>query len=459
MATKDGYYGSDDTSNTFMGNGTNWFTLVNKKVGDIDIYEDILDDDKRAGTIFSESGKLEFNPNWFDQDLKHKSFINDNLKIFKNAGSETIKKGLLSADNTLNPEGAGNLAKNLTKTNKADEGSSDNKDALTNPTSVNPFKVGKSEPGTRESDFGIHVFPTTLRTGSGGQDFLKIDMMAYKPTGLKKEMRGKGDNARELALGTEDRDMNRQSIGTVILPIPGGIQDSQQVSWTEDTINPFQLALANIALDTIGQGPKEGAGTATDLVKSALSSEDTKSALGTYIAAQASGAQRLQTRTTGSVMNPNMELLFNAPSIRNFSFAFTLAPRSREEAKTVIRIIRFFKQGMAPIRSKSRLFLKSPHTFRLAYKHKALTGDREGDRNLIASQGTNNAATDHPYLNKFKECAMSTFGVNYTPNGPYSTYEDGVMTAYNITMNFQEMNPIYNDDYGSSGPLPAEIGF
>ena len=450
MATKDGYYGSDDTSNTFMGNGTNWFTLVDKKLGDIDIYEDLLDDDKKAGTIFSESGKLEFNPNWFSQDLKHKEFINDNLKIFKNAGSETIKKGLLSADNTLNPESAGNLAKNLTKTNKADEGSSDNKDALSNPTTVNPFKVGKSEPGTRESDFGIHVFPTTLRTGSGGQDFLKIDMMAYKPTGLKKQMRGKGDNARELSMGTEDRDMDRQSIGTVILPIPGGIQDSQQVSWNQDTINPFQLALANIALETIGKGVGKGAETTSDLVKSALSSEDTKSALGTYIASQASGAQRLQTRTTGGIMNPNMELLFNAPNIRNFSFAFTLAPRSREEAKTVIRIIRFFKQGMAPIRSKSRLFLKSPHTFRLAYKHKA--SENEGS-------GRNNPATDHPYLNKFKECAMGSFGVNYTPNGPYSTYEDGVMTAYNITMNFQEMNPIYNDDYGSSGPLPAEIGF
>ena len=45
MATKEGYYGSDDTSNTFKGNGTNWFTLVNKKVGDIDLYEDVLEDD------------------------------------------------------------------------------------------------------------------------------------------------------------------------------------------------------------------------------------------------------------------------------------------------------------------------------------------------------------------------------------------------------------------------------
>ena len=457
MATKEGFYGSDDTSNTFKGNGTNWFTLVNKKAGDIDIYEDILDDDKRAGTIFSESGNLKFNSNWFDQDLKHKSFIKDNLKIFKNAGSETIKKGLLSEDNTLSPEGAANLAKNLTKSNKADEGGSDDKNALTNPANIDPEKLGKSEPGTRESGFGIHVFPRSLRTGSDGQDFLKIDMMAFKPTKMKGSISSTKNEAGKTtgisgvsSLGISDRDHDRQSIGTVILPIPGGIQDSQSVTWNEDRINPLQLALANIALATIDGGLAEGAGTATDLVKSALKSEDTKTALGTYIAGQASGAQNLLTRTTGAIMNPNMELLFSSPNIRNFSFAFTLAPRSREEAKTVIKIIRFFKQGMAPIRSKSRLFLKSPHTFRLAYKHKASKNERRDG---------NNVATDHPYLNKFKECAMGSFGVNYTPNGAYSTYEDGVMTAYQITMNFQEMNPIYNDDYGSSGSLPAEIGF
>ena len=72
MATKDGFYGSDDTSNTFQGNGAKWFTLVDKKLGDIDLYEELLDDDKKAGTIFSNTGKLNFNPNWFDADNKHK---------------------------------------------------------------------------------------------------------------------------------------------------------------------------------------------------------------------------------------------------------------------------------------------------------------------------------------------------------------------------------------------------
>ena len=142
-------------------------------------------------------------------------------------------------------------------------------------------------------------------------------------------------------------------------------------------------------------------------------------------------------------MNPNMELLFNSPSLRTFNFSFILAPRDKNEAMTIIKIIRFFKQGMSPIRSKSRLFLRSPHTFRLAYKHKAATKDKQ---------------KDHPFLNKFKECAMNGFGVNYTPNGNYSTYEDGVMTAYQVTMGFQELTPIYNDDYGND-PFPEEIGF
>ena len=441
MATKEGYYGSDDTSNTFKGNGTNWFTLVNKKEGDIDLYEDVLEDDKRAGTIFSESGKLEFNPNWFDQDLKHKAFINDNIKLVKNAASETIKKGLLAADSTLSPEAAGNKSKNLTKTNKADEGGTDNKDALSKPTTIAADLDVKSEPGTREDGFGIHVFPTSLRTGNDGQDFMKIDMMAFKPSKLNDAGSLKGGKLSTIG----DRDPDRKSIGTVILPIPGGIQDNQSVSWNKDEMDPMKLALANIALTGIEKGIAEAAQTGGDFIKTALKGEDTKTALGKYIAGQAAGAQNLLTRTTGAVMNPNMELLFNGPQIRNFTFAFTLAPRSREEAKTVIKIIRFFKQGMSPIRSKSRLFLKSPHTFRLAYK-----------RNGSESSGF--GVNDHPYLNKFKECAMGSFGVNYTPNGPYSTYNDGVMTAYQISMNFQEMNPIYNDDYGNAR-FPAEIGF
>ena len=33
-------------------------------------------------------------------------------------------------------------------------------------------------------------------------------------------------------------------------------------------------------------------------------------------------------------------------------------------------------------------------------------------------------------------------------------------TSYQVTMNFKEIVPIYNDDYGNDGTeVPAEIGF
>ena len=291
--------------------------------------------------------------------------------------------------------------------------------------------------GTREDKFGVYVFPTTLRSGSAGQDFLKFDMMKYEP----KEIVGAMEKG---SLGLSDRKKDRKSIGTVILPIPGGIQDQQQVSWSSDNMDAAAIALSDIALTAITEGIGKGVDAAGNALKNvANDGGETKKALATAIAGSASGAGNLLTRTTGAIMNPNMELLFNSPSLRSFNFSFTLAPRNKAEAMVVIKIIRFFKQGMSPIRSKSRLFLRSPHTFRLAYKHKV---------------GFTNDKDDHPFLNKFKECALNGFEVNYTPSGQYSTYEDGVMTSYQMTMGFQELEPVYNDDYGNDA-FPNEIGF
>jgi len=92
------------------------------------------------------------------------------------------------------------------------------------------------------------------------------------------------------------------------------------------------------------------------------------------------------------ILNPNLELLFQGPSLRPFSFQFKLSPRSRSEAKEIVKIIRFFKQGMAPIRENSRLFLRTPNTFKIKYVQ--LGRDSES-----------------PFMNKFKECALLSCNV------------------------------------------------
>ena len=50
----------------------------------------------------------------------------------------------------------------------------------------------------------------------------------------------------------------------------------------------------------------------------------------------------------------------------------------------------------------------------------------------------------------FKECALTNMSMKYTPDGNYATYEDGVMSSYEMTMQFKELEPVFNDDYEQS---------
>ena len=139
------------------------------------------------------------------------------------------------------------------------------------------------------------------------------------------------------------------------------------------------------------------------------------------------------TRATGKVINPNLELIFKGPQLRTFSYQFRFTPREELEAKEVRKIIRFFKKGMAVRRSPNKLFLKTPHAWRLKYCYM----NRD----------------NHPFLNKIKTCALTSFNVDYTPDGSYSTYEDGSMTSYQVGLNFSELNPIYADDYDNENNM------
>lgn len=284
-------------------------------------------------------------------------------------------------------------------------------------------------PGARGSD--PLRYPINLK--SDYQDVIKFKMVKYTPKKFSETTFGFG--SRNLA-GSKDR----QIIGTVILPIPTGISDTNAVSWSGQDMNALDAAGANLALSGIEGGGDKMAATAENIVKTISgASADVQKGLASAFAGQATGVQGILTRTTGLIINPNMELLFQAPTLRPFTFTFKLSARSDVEAKTIRSIIRFFKQGMSPIRTQSQLFLKSPHTFQLEYLHKN---------------------KPHSYLNKFKECALQSFSVSYTPEGQYATFTDGAMVSYQVTMQFQELEPVFNDDYGNASNAPdIEIGY
>ena len=424
MTTKDGYYGSDAVENKFSDPATNesYFTLVNEKTGEIEIYNEEISDEKRVATMETD-GSVLYNNDWLSGATERdERFIDIGVM---NGSIKNHAAQLVNNESGLTPTNARSLLGNSTEAGESPSESTDGLSTLPDGTTTN---LGEDRAGTRNK-FGNHVFPTSM---DPGQDVLKFNMMKYVPKKFDQK-----------TFGFEDRAKNTRgrSIGSVILPIPAGIGDANAVSWGGNSMSAVQAALAQAALAGITKKPGEAVDSLlTSAQKVADNSGEVGTALANTLAGMASGNQNLITRTTGAILNPNLDLLFQAPTLRPFNFNFSLSPRDPKEAETVMKIIRFFKQGMSPIRSKSNLFLKSPHTFQLQYLL------REGRR-----------SREHPFINKFKECALQSFGVQYTPTGNYSTFSDGVMTQYNISMTFTELEPVFNDDYGDQDL--AEIGF
>ncbi len=385
------------------------------------------------------SGRIVWNENANDTEQTYQSFLLDasttQVNSVKNAIAFTAEEkaalnsvsgsnntAIDSGTDSANTAGEGNANTN--------PGGEDNSENIGVNEDEDPNGVSsQSADGTRTSFDALLVYPTTLRQEN--QDTIHFTMMEYVPKGLGGE---------EGQFGGGDRNVDSsRSIGRVVLPIPAGINDSNQVSWQSGEMNAGQMALAQIALTGITDGLKKAGETGADIVTKAAGAgaEDVKDAIAQTIAGAATGDQKaLMQRASGQVINPNMELLFNGPQLRDFSFAFNFTARSAGEGATILRIIRFFKQGMSPIRSQSNLFLKSPHTFKLEYK---------------------NGSSSHKALNKFKECALKSCALQYTPDGNYATFDDGVMTKYQMTLGFTELEPVFNDDYADFSQ--SEIGY
>ena len=269
--------------------------------------------------------------------------------------------------------------------------------------------------------------------GSTKQDVIKFTLLEYQPSGIGARNSGIGGGL-SVGGGREDprkEGKNRNRKGSVILPIPSGISDTNACDWGSNSMNAFDAAISAGAFTAITQGIGEGLTSLGKSAETALKDPSTKTGLASLFAGGAGqgDGSAIFKRAEGTVINPNMELLFNGPTLRPFSFTFKMSARSDIEAKSIIKIIRFFKRGMSPIKTETNIFLKTPNTFSIQYLLRGSSGK------------------DHPFIGRIKECALQNFTVNYTPEGQYATYTDGVMVSYEMQMQFTELEPVFNSDY------------
>ena len=321
-------------------------------------------------------------------------------------------------------------------------------------------------PDEADGVFGLHLENPLIDVDRGGKrpsreaNTPKL-LKELKAAGIKNPKTGKffekpGFRAEFTDANTRIKN-NTTTKYNIELPMPQELNDSNSVTWGDDKINALELAGASIAGDLIEKG---GVGAINDGRKAIQILQagvkvpgvtlETQNAIRAGLAGAAINAlggnvtpQSLIARTTGQILNNNLELLFQGVNLRTFPYSITFTPRTPKESDVVKKIIRALKMSMSAKagefnQNAQGLFVKSPDLFQLQYL-------RDGK--------------DHPFLNNFKLCALTGMNLNYTNAGTYASYSDGTPVNIRMDVTFKEINPVYAEDYLPGNGSGEGVGF
>ena len=312
----------------------------------------------------------------------------------------------------------------------------------------------------------VHAYPLDINPT---QDHMKISRYRYlradtnlsKPSNRLVKKDGKITRSEK-----GDSTLGGQPLGSLFLPMPK-VTDVNGVAWGKSELNASGLLAMNSAdladklLSFGGRVPsgaqvnreqqeaqdeakkenKAGGGTSgggVGVVQAAGNQVNTQ--IASLLTGQELDQDTYLARKGGHVLNPNAEMLFQGPSIRDFSFSFTMVARSQKEGDEIRKIIRFLKLGMAP-KFRNTAFLANPDVFELQYKNGT------GKDDIIKT------------VNRFSPggLALTTMAVDYAPDGYWSAYRDSQPVAVKMDLSFTELRPIYESD--QAGTPEDSVGY
>jgi hypothetical protein len=206
-----------------------------------------------------------------------------------------------------------------------------------------------------------------------------------------------GDGKTKFNLSLEPS--KKRLAATVSLYMPDSVNFGYHASY--GTLN-----LADVAKNTLENLPGIKANKAGKMITGALESDVGKLAL----------------KSQGLAINPNQQLLFDGLELRSYSMSFTFTPYSKQEAQTVQKIIKTFKEYSRPrtVKDTAGMLFIPPSTFELEFLF-------NGKAN--------------PYISKVAESVIENVEVNYTPAG-WSTHTDGSPVQTTMTLSFKEIKLI-----------------
>lgn len=202
----------------------------------------------------------------------------------------------------------------------------------------------------------------------------------------------------------------------IALHIPNQLNVRYGTQWTEDDTATALLAplMAEAAIKAAGNLAIGSGGDAGQRIA------DGGAGLAALGLSGAGGMNSgLASVATGLAFNPRKEQLFKGVDFRTFQFEYQFFPRSSEESRSVLEIIKQFKLHMHPeYKDTNRFVYIYPSEFDITY----------------FTNGQENTS-----LHKHTSCVLTEMTVNYTPNSQFNSFADGTPTQINMQLTFREL--------------------
>lgn len=270
-------------------------------------------------------------------------------------------------------------------------------------------------------------------------DYIAFNFFKYDPPFGRRESNNEANTQGRLYNFGRSGEYTSNGEPTILMYMPEDISTGYKSNWGGKAFSNFTRDVLDAAAGDTGMDKLFGAGDAINQAVGRLP------AMGGAMAIR-KGIQKITGDSlsnddifgalSGAILNPNTELLFESTDMRNFQLRFKLVPRNDGESKNINNIIKVFKRSMLPRKRVDKVFKV------------ATQGVQNGFISVpdLCRVSFMKAGGEHPFLPKFKMCAITQVDVNYTPDGAYATYRDGQPVAIELSLSFQETKLVFSED-------------
>ena len=198
----------------------------------------------------------------------------------------------------------------------------------------------------------------------------------------------------------------------IALNVPNQLSIRYSSDYGSEEVSTFQIGL-EVA---------NAAGRAMESGRSSLpQTGSTAAAIAAALSLRAAGAVggSALSSITGLAPNPMKEQIFKGVDFRSFTMEYMFAPRNEAEAQNVLGIIKAFKYHMLPeYKGGGNFLFLYPSEFDITYF---------------------NGGTENLNVHRHTSCVLTEMNVNYTPQGMFNTFKNGMPTQIGINMTFKEL--------------------